>query len=150
MKKTEFFEKEEILKYFYSKNFGETITFEELQRFTHYNLQDEYESYIFKGSLMKKVKNELIENGYVLKSIRKIGYYILKPNQIQSYTYRTYIKRPLKQYEKAKIILDNTKKSNLNNKELEKHKLTEKLNRELINNTSNLINSEIYSELKEN
>lgn len=149
MKKIEFLEREKIFKFFYSKNFGQTVTFEELQQFTHYNLQDKYESSIFKGSLMRKVKNKLIENGYVLKSIRKIGYYILKPNQIQSYTYRTYIKRPLKQYEKAKIILDNTKKINLNNKELEKHKLTQKLNKELINNTSNLINSEIYSKLKE-
>lgn len=147
-KKIEIFEKEKIIKYFYYKNFGETITFEELQQFTHYNLKDEYESYMFKANLMRKVKNELIKNGYVLKSIRKIGYYILKPNQIQSYTYRTYIKRPLRQYEKAKIILDNTKKNNLNSKELKKHNLTEQLDEELINSTNNILNAEIYKELK--
>lgn len=148
MQKIKTFEKEKILKYFYSKNFGETITFDELQQFTHYNLKDEYESYVFKGSLMRKVKNELIENGYVLKSIRKIGYYILKPNQIQSYTYRTYIKRPLRQYEKAKVILDNTKKNNLNEKEFEKYKLTQELNQELIDKTNNLFNLEKYKILK--
>lgn len=148
MQKIKTFEKEKISKYFYSKNFGETITFDELQQFTHYNLKDEYESYVFKGSLMRKVKNELIENGYVLKSIRKIGYYILKPNQIQSYTYRTYIKRPLRQYEKAKVILDNTKKNNLNEKEFEKYKLTQELNQELIDKTNNLFNLEKYKILK--
>lgn len=148
MQKIKTFEKEKILKYFYSKNFGETITFDELQQFTHYNLKDEYESYVFKGGLMRKVKNELIENGYVLKSIRKIGYYILKPNQIQSYTYRTYIKRPLRQYEKAKVILDNTKKNNLNEKEFEKYKLTQELNQELIDKTNNLFNLEKYKILK--
>lgn len=148
MQKIKTFEKEKILKYFYSKNFGETITFDELQQFTHYNLKDEYESYVFKVNLMRKVKNELIENGYVLKSVRKIGYYILKPNQIQSYTYRTYIKRPLRQYKKAKVILDNTKKNNLNEKEFEKYKLTQELNQELIDKTNNLFNLEKYKILK--
>ena len=142
------FETKEIIKYFYSKKFGETIRFEELQQFTHYNLRDEYESYKFKGNVMRKVKNELIENGYVLKSIRKIGYYILKPNQIQSFTYRTYIIKPLKNFEKAEVILNNTKRSNLNEEELKKHKLTQKLNRELKYSTSVLINSQEYSKLK--
>ena len=118
LKKTKQFEKEKIVKYFYTKNYGDIVKFEELQYLTHYNLSDEFESYKFKSSIMQKVKNELIENGYVIKSIRGIGYYILKQNQIQSYTYRTYIKKPLRHFKKAEIILNNTKTSLLNKKEL--------------------------------
>ncbi len=142
------FESEEIEKYFYSKDFGETITFKELQKFTHFNLEDEYEGYKFKANVMRRVKNRLIENGYVVKSIRNVGYYILRPNQVQSYSYRTYIIKPLKSFEKAKIILMNTKKSNLNKKELVKHKLTEELNEELNNQTRDLLNSQKYNKLK--
>lgn len=118
------------------------------QNLTHYNLSDEFESYKFKSSIMQKVKNELIENGYVIKSIRGIGYYILKQNQIQSYTYRTYIKKPLRHLKKAEIILNNTKTSLLNKKELEKHQLTNKLNKDLINITETLINAKEYEQIK--
>lgn len=143
------FEKEKIIRYFCQKNFGETVTYKELQQFTHYNLNDEYENYKFKTSLMAVVKNELIEKGYVLKSIRKVGYYILKPNQIQSYTYRTYINKPLKSYQKAEIILNKTKINKLNEKQFKKHKLTQNLNKELINITNDLINSNTYKVLKD-
>lgn len=144
------FEKEKIIKYFCRKNFGETVTYKELQQFTHYNLNDDYENYKFKTSLMGTVKNELIEEkGYVLKSIRKVGYYILKPNQIQSYTYRTYITKPFKSYQKAEIILNKTKMNKLNEKQFQKHKLTQKLNKELIDITNNLINCETYKVLKD-
>lgn len=148
LKKTKQFEKEKIVKYFYTKNYGDIVKFEELQYLTHYNLSDEFESYKFKSSIMQKVKNELIENGYVIKSIRGIGYYILKQNQIQSYTYRTYIKKPLRHFKKAEIILNNTKTSLLNKKELEKHQLTNKLNKDLINITETLINAKEYEQIK--
>lgn len=148
LKKTKQFEKEKIVKYFYTKNYGDIVKFEELQYLTHYNLSDEFESYKFKSSIMQKVKNELIENGYVIKSIRGIGYYILKQNQIQSYTYRTYIKKPLRHLKKAEIILNNTKTSLLNKKELEKHQLTNKLNKDLINITETLINAKEYEQIK--
>lgn len=148
LKKTKQFEKEKIVKYFYTKNYGDIVKFEELQYLTHYNLSDEFESYKFKSSIMQKVKNELIENGCVIKSIRGIGYYILKQNQIQSYTYRTYIKKPLRHLKKAEIILNNTKTSLLNKKELEKHQLTNKLNKDLINITETLINAKEYEQIK--
>ena len=148
LKKTKQFEKEKIVKYFYTKNYGDIVKFEELQCLTYYNLSDEFESYKFKSSIMQKVKNELIENGYVIKSIRGIGYYILKQNQIQSYTYRTYIKKPLRHLKKAEIILNNTKTSLLNKKELEKHQLTNKLNKDLINITETLINAKEYEQIK--
>lgn len=142
------FETEELEQYFKTKKFGDTVTFEELQPLTHYDLQDEYECYKFKFSLMGTVKNKLIRNGIVLKAIKEVGYYILKPNQIQSYTYRTYIMKPLRHLEKAEIILVNTKTDKLNQKELEKHKLTLDLDINLIKETNRLINEKKYSNLE--
>lgn len=142
------FETEKIEKYFKEKNFGDTITYDELQKLTFYNLQDKYECYKFKGNTMRRVKNRLINNGIVLKAIKGIGYYILKPNQISSYTYRTYIIKPLKSYEKANIILNNTKTERLNKKELEKHKLTSELNICLMEQTNKFIRTQKYSNLE--
>lgn len=95
------FEVEEIVNYIRNKKEGETITFKELQNYTSYDLNNEIQNYKFKVNIISRVKNELIEYGYVLRAVRNIGYYILKSNQIQSYTYRTYIKKPLKQFQKA-------------------------------------------------
>lgn len=143
------FEIKQIVNYFHSKNFGEIVKYEELQKLTHYNLDNEFENSKFKQNIIVAVKNELIEKGYIIQSIRKVGYYILKPNQIQSYTYRNYIKRPLKKYEKAQKILINTKKNKLEKEELEKHKLTEELNYELIDKTEAIINNKKYLKINE-
>lgn len=146
--KNKVFEVEEIVKFICCKDFGETINYEDLQQFTNYNLDDELEAYRFKANIMRKVKNKLIDEGYILKSIRNVGYYILKPNQIQSFTYRTYITKSILRYEKAEIILKNTKTTKLNDKELNKHKLTQELNSALIEKTNYLINLDKYEELK--
>lgn len=143
------FEVENIVEYIRNKKYGDKITFEELQPITNYNLKDEYELYKFKSSLMSKVKNILIRYGYVLKTVRFIGYYILKPNQISSYTYRTYIIKPLKHFERAEIILNNAQTNNLKRKEFIKHQLTLQLDQELINITNKTINSEQYQSLKD-
>lgn len=154
MKKTKtktptYIEAENITKYILD-NFGynDIITFEVFQNFTHFNLLDVLELNFFKKSVMIKVRNWLINKGYVLKSIRNVGYYILKPNQIASYTYRTYIKKPLRLYEKAKTILVNTDTDFLNTKEFNEHKLTLDLNNKLETETNKLINNETYKNLK--
>lgn len=131
------------------KQFGDTIVFKDLQQFTDYDLNNEYENYKFKTTIMRFVKDELIQEGYILKSIRGVGYYILKQNQISSYTYRTYIKKPLKYLDKADTILKSTHTILLNKKEVEKHSLTQELNEELIGKNSEIINSKKYESLKE-
>ena len=141
-------EKQKIITYFLTREYGTLVRYEELQKLTSYNLSDEYECYKFKCSFMAKVKEILIESGYVLKAVSKVGYYILKPNQIQSYTYRKYIRRPLKTLKKAEMILDNTEKDLLNKEEKEKHDLTSKLNKELIVATEGYINAKEFEELK--
>lgn len=144
-----FLEKENIRNYIMKKQFGDTIVFKDLQQFTEYDLNNEYENYKFKTTIMRFVKDELIQEGYILKSIRGVGYYILKQNQISSYTYRTYIKKPLRYLNKADTILKSTHTVLLNKKEVEKHSLTQELNEELIGKNSEIINSKKYESLKE-
>lgn len=131
------------------KQFGDTIVFKDLQQFTDYDLNNEYENYKFKTTIMRFVKDELIQEGYILKSIRGVGYYILKQNQISSYIYRRYIKKPLRYLDKADTILKSTHTILLNKKEVEKHSLTQELNEELIGKNSEIINSKKYESLKE-
>lgn len=144
-----FLERENIRNYIMKKQFGDTIVFKDLQQFTDYDLNNEYENYKFKTTIMRFVKDELIQEGYILKSIRGVGYYILKQNQISSYTYRTYIKKPSRYLDKADTILKSTHTILLNKKEVEKHSLTQELNEELIGKNSEIINSKKYESLKE-
>lgn len=144
-----FLERENIRNYIMKKQFGDTIVFKDLQQFTDYDLNNEYENYKFKTTIMRFVKDKLIQEGYILKSIRGVGYYILKQNQISSYTYRTYIKKPLRYLDKADTILKSTHTILLNKKEVEKHSLTQELNEELIGKNSEIINSKKYESLKE-
>lgn len=140
----------DVINYIKSKEYGTTIEFMELQPFTTlFNLTDEYEQYQFKSCFMAIVKKELIQYGIVLKSIRNVGYYILKPNQISSYTYRTYIRKPLKAFERASYILENTDKNKLNTIEIEEYNLTTELNDRLINTNYEIIVEGKYSNLGE-
>ena len=141
------FQIDEAEKYIKQKNFGGTITFEELQTLTKYNLNDKFENYKFKSNVIRPVKSRLIHSGIVIRSVRNIGYYILKPNQIQSYTYRTYIVKPLKHFEKAATILINSQTTFLDESELEKHNLTLNLDTELMEVTNKLIKNKKYSNL---
>ena len=141
------FQIDEVEKYIKKKNFGDIISFKDLQTLTKYNLDDKFENYKFKTNVMRPVKNRLIQSGIVIRSVRNIGYYILKPNQIQSYTYRTYIVKPLRHFEKAATILINSKVQNLDEVELEKHNLTLNLDTELMKVTNELIKSEKYNNL---
>lgn len=140
-------EVEKIVNYIKSKEYGTTIEFMELQQFTHYNLKDELEQYWFKSSIIAKVKKELISYGVVLKSVRYVGYYILKPNQISSYTYRTYIRKPLKSFERARLILANTNTKELNKNDVNEYYLTRELNNVLINKNNSIIEQEKYANL---
>lgn len=132
-----------VCKYILTKEYGSTLTFEELNKFFNLNLKDEYDNHRLKY-LMRKCKNILINYSYILRSVTKVGYYILKPNQISSYTYRTYIIKPLKSFDKAKLILSKTDKKEFNKEEIREHALTSGLNAALIYATDALINDEQY------
>ena len=141
------YEVDNIVNLFKLKHQGNIITYKELQEYTHYNFSDYIDFDRFKKNTMAKAKNKLIEEGIIIKAIPNEGYYILKSNQIQSYTYRTYIRRPLKQFQKAEKILNNTIVNSLNAEELQKHKLTVDLNKQLINTNNEIINLKKFKDL---
>ncbi len=103
---------QETVEYVLDKKYGDTISFESLAKLLHYSLEDEHETKKFK-STMGRVKQFLIEKGYILKSIAGVGYYILKPKQISGYCYHTYIRRTKNLLEKSGRILKYTDQTEL-------------------------------------
>lgn len=94
------------------KGYGQTISLSETGKLLGYNIEDEHELKKMKSTLAR-VKNYLIDRGYVLKSIVGVGYYIMKPKQIPNYVYRTYTLRTLRLIEKQDRILAHTPISDL-------------------------------------
>lgn len=140
--------REKVVELILERKYGDTITNEEINGILKEDLKDEYGKKRFKSN-MNKVKNILITKGIVVRSISNIGYYILMPRQISSYTYRNFIVKPIKNFEKAKIILENTNNKVLNNKEKEEYKKTRSLNDALCYASNELINNIEYKDLKE-
>lgn len=137
-----------IVELILTKKKGDTLKFEELNSIIKENLKDEYGKNKFR-KIMQKAKNQLINYGILIKGINGVGYYILKTNQMSSYTYRNYMIKPIKQIQKGKTILDNLNKKELNNEETKKYDLTKKLNDNLVNTNKNQINSKEFISLKE-
>ena len=136
---------QELIEYILSLNYGETIGFSKVAYILKYNIEDEKEYKKFR-STMSRVKNILIDYGYVLKTITNVGYYILKPKQIGNYCYRTYIKRTENLLEKSNRILNHTDKSMLSEVRKEEHENVMNLNLDLINTIDMTIeNSSYYS-----
>lgn len=141
--------REQVYNYILTKKYGDTITNEELNNILQENLKDEYGKIRFRNQMVK-VKDTLYKKGFVIRPIYNIGYYILKPNQVSSYTYRNFIVRPTKQYNKAKIILENINNKEFNNDENLEFKTTKSLNKKIIDTTNNLLNSNEYKNLSKN
>lgn len=141
--------REQVYNYILTKKYGDTITNEELNNILQEDLKDEYGKIRFRNQMIK-VKDTLYKKGFVIRAIYNIGYYILKPNQVSSYTYRNFIIRPTKQYNKAKTILENINNKEFNNDENLEFKTTKSLNKKIIDTTNNLLNSNEYKNLSKN
>lgn len=133
--------REKLYEFILSKNYGETITIEQINNILQENLNSDLGSKRFRNQI-NKVKNKLYEKGYVIRSIYDIGYYILKPNQVSSYTYRNFIVKPTKQFNKARIIMKNTNTKDLNDDEYVELYNTIELNKEMIRTTNKVLKSE--------
>lgn len=138
---------EKIVELILTKKKGDTLKFNELNLIINENLKDEYGKIRFR-KIMQRSKNKLIEHGILIRGINGIGYYILKTNQMSSYTYRNYMIKPIKQMQKGKKILDNLNKKELNNEETKQYELTKTLNDNLININKDQINSKEFISLK--
>ena len=134
-----------MCEYILNKKYGETVFHEDLSKILKYNIEDEEEKKKYKA-IMARVKNFLLQYGYVLKGIGGIGYYILKPYQISKHCYRTYIKSASRMYDKSAYILDRTDERELNGERAKELKSMIDLNAQLIENArKTIVESAYYS-----
>lgn len=122
--------KKSVKDYILSKKYGETVTHVNLSAMLGFKLNIERDEYKYKKT-MSKMRKELIEEGYILKPIPRIGYYIMRPNEIPNYCYRTYIKRTMSILDKSDLILVNTDKEELTGEHIEEFKDIVELNNKL-------------------
>lgn len=135
--------KQEVIEYLLEKEYGSTVTNEQLGNMLHYNIDDEEEYRKFK-TMMASIKSFLLRYGRVLKGIAGVGYYILKPSQISQHCYRTYIKSASRLYDKSAYVLDRTDKSELSDTRKEEINNMINLNKQLIENVYNTIQESTY------
>lgn len=116
--------------YILDKEYGSTILFGQLAEIMRFNIQDEQEEKRFK-SVMVRVKNILVDSGYILKTITGVGYYILKPKHISSYCYRTYVDRTKRLLEKSERVLKHVDRTELSDIRKKEHEEMTDLNQQL-------------------
>lgn len=129
--------------YILDKEYGSTILFGTLADIMRYNIQDEQEEKKFK-STMGRVKNILVDSGYILKVITGVGYYILKPKHISSYCYRTYVDRTKRLLEKSERVLKHVDQTELSDERKKEHREMTELNREIYGDIGLIVESSEY------
>lgn len=120
----------DAVEFILEKDYDTTIEFGKLAEIMHYNIEDEVEEKRFKNT-MARVKNILIDHGYILKTITGVGYYILKPKHISSYCYRTYVDRTKLLLEKSERILKHVDRTELSDVRKKEHSQMQDLNQQL-------------------
>lgn len=122
--------KKEVERYILSKNYGETVTNATLASFLGLDLDNDKQRNKYKY-IMSKIKNKLIDHGYVLKGISGVGYYILKPQQMAGHCYKTYIQKTMNILDKSHRVLSNTDTLNLTGDRAEEYEAVVELNDKL-------------------
>jgi len=139
---------QEVVEFICSKNYGDTITANELATMLEYDISIEIQRIKFQRK-MNQIKKIVLDYGYILKTILGVGYYILKPKQISGHCYHTYILRSQKLLEKSEQVLRNTDVTELSTQRMAEYTDMRNLNRQLIENMSNTINSSNYKSNEE-
>lgn len=139
----------ECIDYILTKQRGDTCTMDSLAKILGYNIDDELEYRKFKSTMIR-VKDFLIDKGYVLKSISGVGYYILKSKQIAGYCYHKYILKTERILEKSDRILTHTDKTELNEIRTKEWNDVNKLNGDVYEAIDDAINVSDYWKNKEN
>ena len=134
---------QETVEYILEKDYGETISFNVLGKMLNYNIYDEVEFQRLRA-LMAKIKNFLIDYGYVLKPVVGIGYYILKPKQISGYCYHTYIRKTTSLLDKSNRILTHTEKDILSDERKEEYNNVLQLNTDANKVINACIDNSVY------
>lgn len=133
----------ECVEYILGKKRGDTMSTESLASILGYNIDDELEYKKFKSTMLR-VKDFLINYGYVIKSIAGVGYYILKSKQISGYCYHTYILKTERLLEKSDRILTHVDKTELSEIRTEEYNNVNTLNQDTYEAIDNTINDSEY------
>lgn len=139
---------QETVEFILDKNYGETVLNRELSEILGYNIDYEEEMKKYK-STMARVKNFLIQYGYVLKSVGGVGYYILKPSQISSHCYRTYVKGAIRTIDKNNYVLECTKQEGMDNDRKEEIANMIQMSKDLAENMWNTVTTSAYYSRKD-
>jgi len=139
---------QEVVEFILDNDYGTMLYNEDLSKILGYNFEIEEEYYKYK-SIMQRVKNFLLQYGYVLKSVGGVGYYILRPTEIARHCYKTYIKRAAKMYDKSAYVLDRTDKSQMNEERLQEITDLIEVNQKLIDNAWNTLKESAYYSRKD-
>lgn len=137
----------DVIEYISSLEYGALVPTAKLNEYFNYNLEDEKEKRKF-NNIMRKIKNVLIEKGFMLRTITGKGYYIMKPQQISGYCYHTYICKMDKILGKTEKILNHIEKDKMSPIRRVEHKEVKTLNRKLRDNISVTIENSDYYEHK--
>ena len=135
---------QEAIELILDKDYGETVRFDQLAKILDYNIDDENEKRKFRGA-MARIKNFLVDYGYILKTITNVGYYILKPQHISSYCYRTYIDKTKVLLEKSERILSHVDKSELLDDRKKEHQEVRDLNQQIYNEIGSIVEASDYN-----
>ena len=139
---------QETIEFILSKKYGETLYLTDLGKIMGYNINDEKELKKFK-SQMGKVKNFLINYGYILKPVIGVGYFILKPQHIPNHCYRTYVTKSQRMLDKSLNVLEHVDKIELSEPRYEELANMMSLNNQLIETMENTIANSTYYSRKE-
>jgi len=137
------YNKQDAIEYILNKDYGETLSYNELGKLLGYNVNDELELHSLKNQ-MSKIKNILIDYGYILKTVIGVGYYILKPKQISGYVYHAYIRKTEKILNKSDRILTHVDKSELSAIRTKEYNEVHQLNKDVNNSIETTIYNSAY------
>ena len=138
----------ECIEYILTKQRGDTISTESLAALLGYSIDDEKEYAKFKY-MMGKIKNLLVDYGYILKRVAGVGYYILKSKQISGYCYHTYVLKTLRLLEKSDRVLTHIDKTELSEIRMQEFNDVNLLNSDVYESIDNTINDSSYWKNKE-
>ena len=139
---------QETIEFVLNMKYGQMLYDDELAKILGYNIDDEEEKHKYK-SIMGRIKNFVLQYGYVLKGVGGIGYYILKPKEISKHCYKTYIKSAARMYDKSAYVLDRTARIDLSEERLEELQNIIELNKKLIENSWNVLQESAYYSRKD-
>lgn len=135
--------KQELVELILDTNYGNVISLNTIGDILKLNINDELELIKLKR-IVGSLKDFLVTRGKVLRSIKGVGYYILKPKEISGYCYRNFIKKSQRTLDKSMFVLSCTDQTDLTHIQKEEFADMMELNKELIEKVSKTVVESTY------